>query len=398
MSKIPTFICIDEEEFEILKKSHKELVLSKNIHKNSLEEIDKNLEFDINYKLEKIEKRQIELQKFNYELNGEIRRAETQLLNRIDEQNKKIRFLREEYLELFKNEKEQYTNLFFNHSKKLLEEIDKFLKKDLISDLVIFKKQDKKKERVLEILNNLKTLSKSIKLLPHSKFFPNKYEYARSLLSEIKEDFDAEFYESAFSNARNCYKILLELEEQTLKKEQESIYLGYILNKNLKYLKEILNKTIFIDNINLIPETFNKINRWVKNIENLVTEKDFISIEELKSLINKSEIYIKKYSKDFEEEIIKSIKLIIRLNISDYLIKILYYFFYQVNDKYFLDNNYNKALILIMENKLSEKLSISIENDKMDFLNYKIKIDSENEDITLKLVYELLSDFKLNNI
>jgi hypothetical protein len=172
MEETPTFICIDEEEFEVLKKAQTKLLSIQNINKKSLEEIDYQIDNEINYKLEKIEKRQIEQQKFVYDLNGEIRRTEIQLQSRLDEQNKKLKLLRQEYLEIFKNEKKEYMNLFFKYSEKLVNIIEDFKKIQTETDIVILSKKDsKKKERVLEIIKNLKIISESIKLIPHTKFF-----------------------------------------------------------------------------------------------------------------------------------------------------------------------------------------------------------------------------------
>jgi hypothetical protein len=214
---------------------------------------------------------------------------------------------------------------------------------------------------------------------------------------EIKEDFDAEFYESAFINARNCYKILLDLKEQTLKKEQEYIYLESILNKNIRYLKELISNRLKFANLNSKIDFFTKVNRWINNTEKSFKDNYNFSIEEIKQIIIKSESYIKNYDIEIEKTLKVIINSQIRVNIAQYLVKILNLFFYKLIDSGYFEKDIKKSYFIIMENKLSEKLQIYIEPDKQNILNYKIKLESDNKDIDIKLIKEILKNFKILN-
>lgn len=409
MDETPTLICIDETEFENLKKDQMQLLSIKNINKSNLRDINTEIEEKIKYKIERVEKRQIEQEKYLYELNGEIRRNEIELQNKLKEQNKKLIMIRQEYLELFKKEKQEFLSIFMEQSNTIFKALESF--KQINNQSVdkeiseLYQQVSKKKDRVLLFINDLKIISKSLENIPHQKFFPGKYEYAKSLLLEVIQDFNADFFESALTGARNCYKVLLELKEDVLKKEQEYIYLEGILSKEIKYLTKLLennHKELKIDNkivsINISDfnlENINKSKRWVNNIEKLLENEYNYSIDELKLLIKKAQENTDKLLKDSERIIEQVISSQIRFNTANFLINVFDKLFYLPDSFGYTDSDYRKGYFISLINRLNNKIKIHIEPDKKNPANLKLRMKSDDKNINIELIKKLIKDFNL---
>lgn len=394
MNNIHTLVCIDEDEFENFKKFQNNF---NSLNKNNIDDINKEIEKEINLKLEKVEKRQIEQQVYIYDLNGEIRKNEVQIQKKIKEQDEKLNFLRQEYLQIFKNEKQNYLDIFLNYSQKIINIIDNFEKNIQTTDLTINYSNDKKKDKVLSLIKDLQLFINSLVNLPHDRFYPNQFEYAESLLADSIEDFNSGFFESSFITAKNCYKVLSNLKEQTLIKEKEYIYLESTLKKNLKYLSKLISQQIKIadQKLNIQTENILKINRWIKNLNNSFDANYNFNIQEIKHLINVSEKYINQYQSDLKKIFMLVINSQIRFNIAEYLNNIFCLFFYKLINSGYIDNDFKKSYFIVMANNLSDQLIIYLDPDKKNLYNYKIRVESDNNDIDLKLIKNLLKEFKL---
>lgn len=389
---IQSFICVDEDEFQRLKTNDNKLFSLENLNREIINNINSEIDSELKYKLQRLEKRQAEQEKFAYQLNGEIKRSELELQKRLQEQSKALYSIRQEYMEVFEKEKKDYLSLFLEQSDILFKAIEKI---KIVNSIAVsqnsintyFDNIDKKRERVSLFLQDLKILSESITKLPHSKFYPGKFEYAKSILLESLQDFQAGFYESCLINARNCYKILIDLKENTFLKEQEQLYLQNILSENIKYLSELIetNKTKKIEinnkkviiNIELFMHDFiNKLKRQVNFIKNQITGNYDFSLSEVKELNNKIKENISLFQTQYEKNISIIISSQIRFNIAQLISKKLFLLFFSVEESGYLSDDYKKTYFVNLKNKMNQTIKIFIEPDKKNLANHKIRVIS----------------------
>lgn len=389
---IQSFICIDEDEFQRLKSNENKLFSLENLNRQTINNINSEIDSELKDKLQRLEKRQAEQEIFAYQLNGEIKRSELELQKRVNEQSKALYSIRKEYLEIFEKEKKNYLSLFLEQSDILFKAIEKAktsnsmaISQDNINNY--FDNIDKKKERVNLFLQDLKIVSESIINLPHSKFFPGKFEYAKSILLEALQDFQAGFYESCLVNARNCYKILIDLKENTLLKEQEQLYLQNILSENTKYLSELIqnnkiknieinNKKVIVNIEFFMQDLVNKFKRQLNFIEKQIAENYDFSITEVKELNNKIKENILLFQNQYEKNINLLISSQIRFNIAQFIAKKLFLLFFSIEDSGYLANDYKKAYFVDLKNKMNQSIKVFIEPDKKNLANHKIRIIS----------------------
>jgi len=106
-----TFVCIEEEELNKLKKLTGNF--STNINSNS-----KEIDLIIN-KINRIEKKSLQQELFVYDLNGELKYFELELQRKYEEHLAKLEDFKFKCIELFKLQKEDYTSLINEQNKKI---------------------------------------------------------------------------------------------------------------------------------------------------------------------------------------------------------------------------------------------------------------------------------------
>ncbi|MBC7473753.1 MAG: hypothetical protein H7263_05635, partial [Candidatus Sericytochromatia bacterium] len=243
--KKSNFICIEEEEFERLKNNDILLVYSQDYQDTQLSEINSKLNKEIDYKLNKIQKRQIEYERFVYDLNGDIKYLEIQNQNFIKSQNERFHLLRNEYYKLIQEERNEYLNLFEKHEKelsKLIEE-EKYSRVksiQIVDDKVssVISENIKKKDRVSIFVFELIKIFNQIDKIPHQVFAKNQFELLKNNLNDIVEDIEMGYFENSLNNARNLYKKLFELKEFVLQKEQDYLLIYYSTVKEINLFRQ----------------------------------------------------------------------------------------------------------------------------------------------------------------
>ncbi len=408
---VQSLVCLDENEFERLKRNEIKYFKMLELNKNSLLEINNEVDSEITYKLNRIEKRQSEQEKYSYELNGEIKRSQLELQKNIDTQNKILFSIRQEYVNSLKNEKENYLKIFFEQSNAIFSQINKINQSSLPQIYIdkidnLYEINQKKKEKIQAFISDIKIILESLDNLPHTKFFPGKYEYAKSLVTESTEDFKSGFYEASMISLRNCYKILVNLKNDVLKKEQEQIYFQSILNKNIKYIIKVIeinqkkdisifNQTFTIDTDSFINLSVSKIKKHVNIVEKKISENYDFSANEVAEIIKQIQASISYLKSEFESilEIVLASQL--SYNIAKILSDKLNLLFFSLKTSTYISNDYKKPYYLLMVNNLGKNVKFIIESDKKNKYDYKIKLESEIEYINQDFIRNIFKNSKI---
>ncbi len=227
-----TFVCVEEDELERLKYNESRLLSLQSIIPEKLDNVRNQVDQDMQEKLRRIEKRQLEYQQYVYDLNGDLRYFEIENQRRFQEQNQKFHLLRSEYFELLRRQRDEYIDIFQEQDKKFtnLVEQEKNERKNLINGLQgqinsILDDNIKKQERVKIFTEELAKLIDETEKIPHKRFAPGKLEQIKRYNQDAINDVKSGFPETALSTARNAYWQLVDLRTLVLQKEQE--YLTY---------------------------------------------------------------------------------------------------------------------------------------------------------------------------
>ncbi len=400
-AKESSFVCIEEEEFERLKDND---ILLINYQDDKLAKINLKINEEINYKLNKIQKRQIEYERFVYGLNGDIKYLEIQNQNSIKSQNEKFRLLRNEYYKLIQEERNEYLNLFEKHEEefsKLIEteKYNRIKSIEIIDDKVkfIISENIKKKDRVSIFVFELIRIFDQIDNIPHQIFAKNQFEILKNNLTEILEDIEMGYFENSFNNARNLYKRLFELKEFVLKKEQEYLIMYYAVvkeinlfrqkiktNKNLKF-----SMNIIIDSNYWSYGSLNILEKEINNIESKFDKDNFITFVDMEKIVK----LIKEKKSEFELIVKKSKNNIIlsqiRFSIAKKILSKLKKYLFFVVDSGYTNNDQRSNYFIELKNMIGDNISVIIKKNEKDHIS-EIIINSNNDNYKSKSFKDFL--------
>lgn len=239
------YIYIQEEELEKLKYYEKQYFKIKNIESEKINQISHETELILKDKIERLQKRVVENQLYMYDLNGTIRYIEIENQRRLIEQSKKLDNLRDDLFNFIRK-------IPFNYFSELplhLENFEKFIEKERknISEIksnlnILLDEKQKKYDTIKKFSEELTVLITETSKIPHEKFAPGKFKNIKKNLTDLVEDIESGFFESAINTARRAYRELNELRENVFSKEQEFITLHTLSIQSSEYLKELVIK------------------------------------------------------------------------------------------------------------------------------------------------------------
>jgi hypothetical protein len=306
-----TYVCIEEEELNRLKYNEARLHAMKAVPREKINHIRQDVENQLREKLERVDRRHLELQQYVYDLNGTMRYLEIENQRKFSQQNEKIDLIRQEYFTLLRMERDEYLSLFEQMEQKFTVLIEETIRDRQMMEVSqenkigsILKDQGRR-EKVKNFTAELAVLIRETVKIPHQQFAPGRFEKIKSQLQTAVEDINSGFFETALSTSRNAYWQLVELRSEVLQKEHELITLYSAINEVLAYLTEkaALNRkrTLDLGNSYENPEIEIDIDYWtngefsgyeneMKAFRNfLLKNEKQLSIEDLKDLIRKIE-------------------------------------------------------------------------------------------------------------
>ncbi|MFN4152507.1 MAG: hypothetical protein ACK4IX_16320, partial [Candidatus Sericytochromatia bacterium] len=115
MTNEENYVILHDDEFQKLLKRVEFLDFVQSGSRDRLNLIRLEVEREFKDKLSRIEKRQVEYQRFVFDLTGDLRQLELETLRRIDVQNQKITTMKREFLQLLKYAREEYINIFIEN-------------------------------------------------------------------------------------------------------------------------------------------------------------------------------------------------------------------------------------------------------------------------------------------
>lgn len=389
-----SFVCILEEEFERLKRSQDFLLDIQSASRDRVNIIRLEVERELKYKLEKIERNYLEYQMFINDLNGEVKHLEVENQRLQKSNDEKITFVRNEYFGLIKQSVEYYASLLKKQTSNLTSLIEKENHKlnseikEINSNLNYLVNSEKNKsEKVRVFLSDLTKIFEDTEKINTSKFdqSENIKELKRKLIDAIS-DFEAGFYESAWITAKSIYWKLSDIRNEI--KETEKKY--FVVESAIyELISELLNE---IESGKKLKTTFNNstqlidLNYWSNGRVNIL-RKELLEIlkkikenqcnfDELNNIMKKTLFYkntIKQIISNAKENILLSqLKYSYAQTIADELNNL---FFYPV-DSYYKDNDYRKSYELVLKNANDDTLKIEIYDEKKAIL---FKVLYEND-------------------
>lgn len=410
-----SFVCILEEEFERLKRSQDFLLDIQSTSRDRVNIIRLEVERELKYKLEKIERNYLDYQMFINDLNGEVKHLEVENQRFQKNNDEKITFVRNEYFGLIKQSVEYYSSLLKKQNESLtsLIEKEKYKLTSEIKDIntnlnYLVNSEKNKEEKVRVFLSDLTKIFEDTEKINTSKFdkSENIKELKRKLIDAIS-DFEASFYESAWITAKSIYWKLTDIRNEI--KETEKKY--FVIESAIyELISELLNeielskkfKTTFSNSTQLID-----LNYWSNGRVNILRKElletlkkikeSSCNFDELNNIMKKTLFYkntIKQIISNAKENILLSqLKYSYAQTITDELNNM---FFYPI-DSYYKDKDYRKSYELVLKNANDDTLKIEIYDEKKAIF---FKVTYENDDREkfnyLKRFFEQYEEVKSN--
>lgn len=410
-----SFVCILEEEFERLKRSQDFLLDIQSASRDRINIIRLEVEKELKYKLEKIERNYVEYQMFINDLNGEVKHLEVENQRLQKNNDEKINFVRNEYFGLIKQSVEYYATLLKKQTSNLtsLIEKEKYKLNSEIKDIsanlnYLVNSEKNKSEKVRVFLSDLTKIFEDTEKINTSKFNQsnNIKDLKRNLIDAIS-DFEAGFYESAWITAKSIYWKLTDIRNEI--KETEKKY--FVIESAIyELISELLNE---IESGKKLKTTFNNstqlidLNYWSNGRVNIL-RKELLEIlkkikdnqcnfDELNNIMKKTLFYkntIKQIINNAKENILLSqLKYSYAKTIAD---KLNSMFFYPV-DSYYKDNDYRKSYELVLKNANDDTLKIEVYDEKKAIF-FKVTYENDDKDKFnyLKRFFEQYEEVKSN--
>jgi hypothetical protein len=310
-----TFVCIEEEELNKLKKLAGNF--STNINSNS-----KEIDLIIN-KINSIEKKSLQQELFVYDLNGELKYFELELQRKYEEQLAKLEDFKFKCIELFKLQKEDYTSLINEQNKKIEYILNKIKESFNIEN--IFNNTENKKDFAKNLCNDLSKIISKLEQIQNKKIYSKYLNKIKYLFNQALIDIENGFYESSMSLSRIVYTSIIDFRNCFIENEEKTYNLLNVLNAKIFDLKENIknNKNITFEyngkKFNLDTSfwsngTIDEIYSQINNLENIVLENSN-NIEILENNYKKINDYENKITDIIKKSKINIISSQIRVNI-----------------------------------------------------------------------------------
>lgn len=390
-----SFVCILEEEFERLKRSQDFLLDIQSASRDRINLIRLEVEKELKYKLEKIERNYLEYQSFINDLNGDVKLLELEN-QRLQKNNaEKIDFVRNESLGLIKQAVEYYSSLLKKQTEDLTSLIEKEKHslnseiKNISNNLNYLVNSEKNKEEKVRVF-----LSDLAKIFDDTeKINTNKLDQSTTIkelkrkLVDAMSDFQAGFYESAWNTAKSIYWKITDVRNEIKETEKKyfviesAIYevISELLDQveSGKKLKITLNNSIQLVDLNYW--SYGRVNVLRKELIEIIKniKENKFNFDELNKIMKKTLFY-----KNNINQIINQAKDNILLSQLKYsyakiLVDTLNTMFFYPVDTYYKDNDYRKSYELILRNANENTLKLEIYDDKKTVF---FKVMYENDD------------------
>ncbi|GIW23524.1 MAG: hypothetical protein KatS3mg068_2531 [Candidatus Sericytochromatia bacterium] len=388
-----SFVCIEEEELEKLKK------LAYEIKPNYQTDIYNKIIDKIN----RIEKKSLQQELFVYDLNGELKYFELELQRKYEEQLSKLDDFKSKCIELFKLQKEDYMKLIEEQNRKINFILDKI--NQGINTENIFDNFSKKKEAAKILCEDLKKIIYKLNNIPNKDLYSKQLSKINYLFNQCLNDMEKGFYESSMSIARLVYSNILDFRNYFIEQEEKHYNLINILNTKIEYIKDKIktNKNIkfkYENNYFDLDVSFWS-NNLIDKIYNEIETLQNISLQENDN--NKILLDIYKYENEVDNLINKSklniISSQIRANIASKCINILLNSKFNIINYSYINNDMRNDFKIIVENLIKDKFIILIKtlDNSKTILNISLLENDNSKDKEFKLK-DIKKLFSINGI
>lgn len=394
-----TFVCVEEDELERLKYNESRLLELQGEMPQRLSNVRSQVEREMREKFSRIEKRQIEYQQFLFDLNGELKYFELETQRKLQEQNKRLDLMRNEYFSLMHHQRNEYLSIFQKQEEKFqnMIEDEKSERKIMINNLqqqinsILFDKRNKE-ERVKNFIFELEKIVRENEKLPYERFTPGKFDHIGRQVNDSVNDFNTGFFETALSSARSAYWKLVDLRTEVLQKENEFLNL-YLLAR--EFIDSLIEKTVMNRKRTLefgkgekrkqfdveidywAKGDLNSFEQEVKDLKTyLVANEKKISIEGINDLIKKindMENVLNKIIERARENILSSQ---LRVNVAQMAVKALKEQLFAVEDSAFENNDPRNAYFVKLKNRAGSEIVTIISPVEGGFGKNEITIHS----------------------
>lgn len=413
MTNEENYVILHEDELQQLLKRVEFLDFIQSGSKERLNLIRLEVEKEYKDKLSKIERRQVEYQRFVFDLTGDLRQLELETLRRLDIQNQKITTMKKEFIQLLQLAREEYISIFnenqfiFNNliqeEKEERQKAIEFLENKIS---IVFNENNQKKEKVKNFLTELYQVFEEVKKIPE-QFLPK--DRMTKIERDIKDslyDFSSGFVDSSLMIARNAYRELVELREVASNIEQEFLVISCTASRNLSLLSEKINSsknTIFkIENQSYTLD----LNFWAGNAIEILKDKVFYlkdvldkayTKDEIKMILNKILLYENEFTTIYEKVKETVIYSQIRYNIAVKISKIMKKAFFSITKSGYEDNDPKNSYFINMINRFGLELRLFIiPSDKDKKINrLKIQFTKRKNNNIKEISASLLNALKI---
>lgn len=378
-----SFVCILEEEFERLKRSQDFLLDIQSASRERINLIRLEVEKELKYKLEKIERNYVEYQSFINDLNGDVKLLELEN-QRLQKNNaEKIDFVRNESLGLIKQSVEYYSSLLKKQTDSLTSLIEKE-KHSLNSEIkninnnlnYLVNSEKNKEEKVRVFLSDLAKIFDDTEKINTNKLDQSiAINELKRKLVDAMSDFQAGFYESAWNTAKSIYWKITDVRNEIKETEKKYFVIESAIYELISELLDQLesggkNVKIKLNNstqlIDLNYWSYGRVNILRKELIEIIKniKENKFDFDELNKIMKKTLFYknnINQIINNAKENILLSqLKYSYAKMLTDTLKAM---FFYPVDSSY-KDDDYRKSYELILKNANGNEFKIELYDEK----------------------------------
>lgn len=378
-----SFVCILEEEFERLKRSQDFLLDIQSASRERINLIRLEVEKELKYKLEKIERNYVEYQSFINDLNGDVKLLELEN-QRLQKNNaEKIDFVRNESLGLIKQSVEYYSSLLKKQTDSLTSLIEKE-KHSLNSEIkninnnlnYLVNSEKNKEEKVRVFLSDLAKIFDDTEKINTNKLDQSiAINELKRKLVDAMSDFQAGFYESAWNTAKSIYWKITDVRNEIKETEKKYFVIESAIYELISELLDQLesggkNVKIKLNNstqlIDLNYWSYGRVNILRKELIEIIKniKENKFNFDELNKIMKKTLFYknnINQIINNAKENILLSqLKYSYAKMLTDTLKAM---FFYPVDSSY-KDDDYRKSYELILKNANGNEFKIELYDEK----------------------------------
>ncbi|MFN8670722.1 MAG: hypothetical protein U0457_01405 [Candidatus Sericytochromatia bacterium] len=406
-----SFVCILEEEFEKLQRAQNFLFDIQSASRERINLIRLQVEKELQYKIDKIERNYVQYQKFIGDLNGEIKLLELENQRRLHNQDKKFELMRAEYIEGIKGSIEHYTSLIETQNKKfnkIIKEETSFFKESLdnIKENLnyIVDTEKSKKEKVKLFLTDLGKIFEDTEKNNLDKHnLSKKIEELRRKFVDAMSDFQAGFFESAWNTAKSVYWEITDIRNNIKETEKKYFVLESAIYEVVSELLENIegNKHLKITFLNKkidlnywLNGRLNNIRKDLLDIIKNVKESKY-NIYDLNDVLRKINYHKNNFPKLLQTAKENIIIAQLKYEYADKITKIMEnVLFYPIKGEYF-NNDFRNDYILDFENIQGNSCNFVISNDNKSIVLKTTLNATKNQ---TKYIKELLekNQIKLN--